>query len=250
MSLAFTVQKASNMYMKGRAIAHNIRLNNGLIVKFFGFDRKDETIHDAIHRRDTEVEMHKLAHRACPAFVTTPIDVVGPHYRLSFAGAIHDIGTYSVQTKAYGVLIDDLIAQGRDDLKPKIRAKIIDALACLHGHRIYHGDIKGNNVLYDEHQDKLTLIDFGLSHRSCEPSPVSNEYPCHNTRFLQPGTLVNNKYMEHATLREWLQLKPLDIYGPLYKPVINNDGHQHVGRTRMLAGRLARIRALQSSVGI
>lgn len=70
--------------------------------------------------------------------------------------------------------------------------KILTTLAHLHHQKIYHNDIKMDNILIDKDKGSCYLIDFGLSSRT---SLIHNENDiCHPVNFRPPEILYSTKY--------------------------------------------------------
>lgn len=75
-------------------------------------------------------------------------------------GNIHIVMSEAPGTELIEICVDHIL----DDHKIKtIFINLIRAIQSLHTNHIAHRDIKLENIMYDIDEDKLTLIDFGLS---------------------------------------------------------------------------------------
>lgn len=109
-------------------------------------------------------------------------------------------GTRKVQYVLPQLKIFDLevISTWPKDKIKRVCYQIIDALAFLEEHGIYHGDIKVTNILLDEN-DNAVLIDFGLMfyHLNQNSSQITQSY-CDDGK-LEHMRGINNNYDKIAT---------------------------------------------------
>lgn len=69
--------------------------------------------------------------------------------------------------------------------------QVISAVSYCHDQRIIHRDIKGENILLDEHMN-VKLIDFGLATFYKENECL--EVPCGSPNYAAPEVLLKRKY--------------------------------------------------------
>ena len=76
------------------------------------------------------------------------------------------------------------LGEGAIDEKLSVFERVLDAVEHSHEQRIWHRDIKFENVLVNDHSD-VVLIDFNIA--LCEP--------CNNTRITQDGTPMGTPFL-------------------------------------------------------
>jgi len=83
----------------------------------------------------------------------------------------HNEKTYSipfyVMPKAKSNLKDYFVSnkvKNRSDEIRRIFIEILDGLICLHENECYHRDLKPQNILVLEDNDKIVIADFGIAH--------------------------------------------------------------------------------------
>ena len=59
----------------------------------------------------------------------------------------------------------DIKIESEEELK-RIMRELLSALGYLHSRNICHRDVKPENVLYDKENQKIKLIDFGISKKT------------------------------------------------------------------------------------
>lgn len=97
--------------------------------------------------------------------------------------------------------------------KARIAKEIAQGLAFLHAYNIIHGDVKPQNVLFDE-EGNLTLSDFGLSH-SASPSlaAILSKLLIFGLFRKRRGKGGTPAYMSPQQLQGKKSLKTDDVYG-------------------------------------
>lgn len=70
--------------------------------------------------------------------------------------------------------------------------QILDAIKYLHENNISHGDIKPENILFDE-QDRPKLGDFGLANIKNDPTDLKTNFQC-SPVFAAPEQLMRKPY--------------------------------------------------------
>lgn len=161
----------------------------------------------------SEHNWQKRAHRSCPAYTTDSVGVYTDGKRV-----------YAIQGYARGETLvrihgDPLI---NDRVKAKVMETLTRAVACLHSHHIYHGDLKEDNILFDLKSGTLKIIDFGLAHAASNTLKVvqtngrARAYDAENTRLFFDSTGQNAVYSGGRQLREgWGLVTPNGRSTPL-----------------------------------
>lgn len=84
--------------------------------------------------------------------------------------------------------------------KYDIVIQIIKAIIELHKHDVYHGDLHGNNILYDPKTGKVTIIDMGLACRRNDRISIFNV-------IISPPEIWRTRILEENSM-----LPPLNDY--------------------------------------
>lgn len=100
-----------------------------------------------------------------------------------------------------GELSNRILASGKlseEDASETMRMVFL-AVSYLHYHRVAHRDLKPENFVYaSEERDHLKLIDFGLSCRFTENTPMRRA--CGTTGYTAPEVLSSRSYTNSADL--------------------------------------------------
>jgi len=108
---------------------------------------------------------------------------------ISFLGAYEDafriymVTPYGGWNDFYGVIYEDEVIFG-EEMSLYIFSQLLSAIMYLHGHGIYHRDLKLENLLYDQANKMLKVIDFGLSTRLIPDYKYSNK--CGTMEYMAP----------------------------------------------------------------
>ena len=112
-----------------------------------------------------------------------------------FDNNIHNVELYELVYNFDGIPLTDIKINDYDF----INAFIIfcKSLETFHQLQFIHRDIKGNNILYNDTNNKLSLIDFGLSIRADELYSDKEKWYIESDYFISPPEfriLNSNKY--------------------------------------------------------
>lgn len=110
--------------------------------------------------------------------------------------------------------------------------KLYDEIKLLNSKKIYHNDIKPNNIIYNEKKNDLILIDYNLSlHKEIPKSYSTNIKPfqevidrvdfINNVLFYFLKISFNNKYIYDNIGPFYKEYKTINMNSPLTKKHIN-----------------------------
>ncbi|XP_078656531.1 mitogen-activated protein kinase kinase kinase 14-like [Branchiostoma floridae x Branchiostoma belcheri] len=104
-----------------------------------------------------------------PGYRAEEIEIWGElfHPRINrMYGILRDKDFYYFMEYIYGNTLTAYITVNRklrEDVALECLEQILEGLMYLHGNRIIHGDIKGDNIVVTERGEAIVLIDFGLA---------------------------------------------------------------------------------------
>ncbi|KAI8508089.1 hypothetical protein Bbelb_143290 [Branchiostoma belcheri] len=104
-----------------------------------------------------------------PGYRAEEIEIWGElvHPRINrMYGILRDKDFYYFMEYIYGNTLTAYITVNkklREDVALECLEQILEGLIYLHGNRIIHGDIKGDNIVVTERGEAIVLIDFGLA---------------------------------------------------------------------------------------
>jgi serine/threonine protein kinase len=163
-------------------------------------------------------------------------------YVVKFVHSFETADSYVMITECGGRSLYDIVVNGvtfdEEELKA-IVAQLFEAVSGLHACHIFHGDIKLENIVMDDH-GALKLIDFGLSEIITEKSRQG----CGSTNYQAPEVLFGRFHSLQADI--WaigITIYALAIGG---FPFVSNDEYQHIND--VVSGR-ANIEPLRSQYG-
>lgn len=109
---------------------------------------------------------------------------------------------YIIMSKMKGIDMFDYIMNKNTKLKEidikHISIQILNTLKKIHSKGITHGDIKPENLIYDEETKKVSIIDFEEKHTTeyCSPEQILNKKISQKTDIWSLGTTIYMLYTQ------------------------------------------------------
>jgi serine/threonine protein kinase len=202
-------------------------------------------------RRCTSAAKQKLIAKIFPklpacrkVFVkeTCLIQKAKSRYVVKHVDSFETLDSYVMITECHGRSLYETVTKGttfdEEQLKV-IAAQLFEAVSELHAAQIFHGDIKLENIVMDDH-GALKLIDFGLA----EIIPEKSRQVCGSTNYQAPEVLLGRFH----SLKADIWALGITIYALAMGgfPFVSDDEYQHIND--VVSGR-ANIDPLRSQYG-
>lgn len=168
----------------------------------------------ATHQR-LAIKIYNISEIIMEKLVPT-LDFLKNHKHMNISNVLEH-GTCYIDEKEYYYAVMDLyegldrasyVWKNNDD--EEYRGKILtfvdeinEALRFIHKHKVFHGDIKPDNIMFDPKTNKIVLIDFGASAKAIDPTQTSVAAAGGTPYYAAPEILRNgqiNTYSEYYSV--------------------------------------------------